>query len=151
MTFEIQPENLSEKPIHTFSLQSVGFPNPYPSQFMIYLLQFCPAQTSTCFGSGNLLKQTDGIPAPPNDLDVVSKMLCEWTFQGQVNLVIFTSFVIPIASDVNNESSSQVALVLLIQIFNLTCSYSTIAISEKPLVVCKNSFLLLCLRTYCFV
>ena len=58
---------------------------------------------------------------------------------------MFTFIVIQIASDVNNESLSQVALALLIQIFKLNCSYSTIAICEKPLA-CKNSFLLLCLN-----
>lgn len=79
----LPPTPISCPSTHTLSTQNVGFPNPYPGQFMIYLLQFCPAQTSMCFGCGNPLKQTDGITAPPNDLVVVSRMLREWTFQGQ--------------------------------------------------------------------
>ena len=63
--------------------QRVSFPNPFPGQFTIYLLQFCPAQTSMCFGCGNQLRQQDTIPEPPDDLVVVSKMLREWTFQGR--------------------------------------------------------------------
>ena len=64
--------------------QNVPFPNPNPGEFLIYLLQFCPAQTSMCFGCGNPLKQQDNnIGTPPSDLVVVSKMLREWTYQGQ--------------------------------------------------------------------
>ena len=51
--------------------------------FMLYLLQFCPGQTSTCFGCGNPLKQGTAIPDAPNDLVVVSKMPREWMFQGR--------------------------------------------------------------------
>ena len=50
------------------------------SLFMLYLLQFCPGQTSTCFGCGNPLKQGTAIPDAPNDLVVVSKMPREWMF-----------------------------------------------------------------------
>ena len=64
-------------------IQRVAFPNPIPGQFVIYLLQFCPTQTSMCFGCGNPLRQQDRIPDPPNDLVIVSKMLREWTYQGQ--------------------------------------------------------------------
>ena len=53
------------------------------SLFMLYLLQFCPGQTSTCFGCGNPLKQGTAIPDAPNDLVVVSKMPREWMFQGR--------------------------------------------------------------------
>ncbi len=64
--------------------QNVPFPNPNPGEFLIYLFQFCPAETSMCFGCGNPLKQQDNnIGAPPSDLVVVSKMLREWTYQGQ--------------------------------------------------------------------
>ena len=53
------------------------------SLFMLYLLQFCPGQTSTRFGCGNPLKQGTAIPDAPNDLVVVSKMPREWMFQGR--------------------------------------------------------------------
>ena len=53
------------------------------SLFMLYLLQFCPGQTSTCFGCGNPPKQGTAIPDAPNDLVVVSKMPREWMFQGR--------------------------------------------------------------------
>ena len=53
------------------------------SLFMLYLLQFCPGQTSTCFGCGNPLKQGTAIPDAPNDLVFVSKMPREWMFQGR--------------------------------------------------------------------
>ena len=79
----LPPTPISCPSTHTLSTQNVGFAHPYPSQFMMYLLLFCPAQTSMCFGCGNPLKQTDGITAPPNDLVMVSRMLREWTFQGQ--------------------------------------------------------------------
>lgn len=36
-----------------------------------------------CFRCGNQLQQRDCIPEPPNDLVIVSKMLREWTHQGQ--------------------------------------------------------------------
>ena len=108
----LPPTPISCPSTHTFSLQSVGFPNPYPGQFIIYLLQFCPAQTSTCFSCSNPFKQTDGIPAPPSDLVVVQECFVNGLSKAkhEVNLVIFTSIAIQIASDVNNESSSQVAL-----------------------------------------
>ena len=53
------------------------------SLFMLYLLQFCPGQTSTCFGCGNPLKQGTAIPDAPNDLVAFSKMPREWMFQGR--------------------------------------------------------------------
>ena len=34
-----------------------AFPNPTLDQFLTYVLQFCPAQTSVCFGCGNTLRQ----------------------------------------------------------------------------------------------
>ena len=74
---------------HSRASTSIG-PEPqliqrvaFPRQFVVYLLQFCPTQTSMCFGCGNPLRQRDRIPDPPNDLVFVSKMLREWTYQGQ--------------------------------------------------------------------
>lgn len=62
-----------------------SFPNPNAGQFMVYLLQFCPGQTSMCFGCGNPLKQDAGvIPEAPYDLVIVSKMCREWLYRGQV-------------------------------------------------------------------
>jgi hypothetical protein len=63
------PENPPQLAQH--QQQHVPFPNPNPGEFLIYLLQFCTAQTSMCFGCGNPLKQDDSIGAPPNDLVVV--------------------------------------------------------------------------------
>jgi hypothetical protein len=50
---------------------------------MIYLLQFCPGKTSTCFGCGNPLKPGSAIPDAPNDLVVVSEMYREWSSKGE--------------------------------------------------------------------
>ena len=50
------------------------FPSPSQGQFIVYLLQYCPAQNSVCFGCGNTLKPNASIPAPPGDLVIVSKM-----------------------------------------------------------------------------
>ena len=62
-----------------------SFPSANPGQFLVYLLQFCPGQTSMCFGCGNPLKPDGVIPETPNDLVVVSKMLREWMYQGVAN------------------------------------------------------------------
>ena len=51
--------------------QSITFPKPAPGQFLIYLIKFCPSQTSKCFGCGNFLKQKDSIPEAPLDLVIV--------------------------------------------------------------------------------
>ena len=58
------------------------FPSPNQGQFIVYLLKYCPAQTSVCFGCGNTLKPNASIPAPPGDLVIVSKMAREWSYQG---------------------------------------------------------------------
>lgn len=63
--------------------QSVPFPNPNFGQFLIYLLHFCPAKTSMCFGCGNPLRQSDSFPQVTQDLVLVSKMLREWSYQGR--------------------------------------------------------------------
>ena len=58
-----------------------AFPNPTLGQFLIYVLQFCLAQTSVCFSCGNTLRQ-EGVPAAPNDPVIVSKMVRERSYQG---------------------------------------------------------------------
>ena len=60
------------------------FPSPGQGQFIVYLLQYCPTQTSVCFGCGNTLKPNASIPPPPGDLVIVSKMAREWTYQGRL-------------------------------------------------------------------
>ena len=66
---------MQSSPVSIQPMQSTpGFPSSIPGKFMVYLLQFCPRQTSTCFGYGNPLKQGAAIPDAPNDLVVVSKM-----------------------------------------------------------------------------
>ena len=75
---------MQSNPINIQAMPSTpSFPSAIPGQFMLYLLQFCPGQTSTCFGCGNPLKQGTAIPDAPNDLVVVSKMPREWMFQGR--------------------------------------------------------------------
>ena len=76
---------MQSSPVSIQPMQSTpGFPSPISGKFMVYLLQFCPGQTSTCFGCGNPLKQGAVIPDAPNDLVVVSKMQREWMFQGRM-------------------------------------------------------------------
>jgi len=60
------------------------FLSPGQGQFIVYLLQYCPPQTSVCFGCGNTLKPNATIPAPPGDLVIVSKMAREWSYQGRL-------------------------------------------------------------------
>ncbi len=60
------------------------FPSPGQGQFIVYLLGYCPSQTSVCFGCGNALKPNASIPAPPGNLVVVSKMAREWSYQGRL-------------------------------------------------------------------
>lgn len=60
------------------------FPSPGQGQFIVYLLEYCPSQTSVCFGCGNTLKPNASIPAPPGNLVVVSKMAREWSHQGRL-------------------------------------------------------------------
>jgi hypothetical protein len=59
-----------------------SFPTPNEGEFHIYLLQFCPSQTSMCFGCGNPIRKKDVAVVIPNDLVIVSKMLREWSYQG---------------------------------------------------------------------
>ena len=130
---------------HTLSTQNVGFPNPYPAQFMIYLLQFCPAQTSICFGCGNPLTQTDGITAPPNELVVVSRMLREWTFQGQARSKLGNVYC-HCNTDCIRRKQGELAAGSLSPISpNIQAHLQLLnyRLCEKPLA-CKNSLLLLC-------
>ena len=56
---------MQTSPFRIQPMQSTpGFPSSIPGKFMVYLLQFCPRQTSTCFGCGNPLKQGAVIPDP---------------------------------------------------------------------------------------
>ena len=42
---------MQSNPINIQAMPSTpSFPSAIPGQFMLYLLQFCPGQTSTCFG-----------------------------------------------------------------------------------------------------
>ena len=72
----------------TSSLQSGAmiscFPSPNQGQFIVYLLQYCPPQTSVCFGCSNGLKHNGTVLPPPRDLVIVSKMARDWVCQGVV-------------------------------------------------------------------
>ena len=61
-----------------------SFPSANPGQFMLYILQFCPDQTSICFKCGNPLKYNRVISEAPNDLVIVSKVARGWMSQGKV-------------------------------------------------------------------
>ena len=50
---------------------------------MYYVLSFCPAQVSTCYGCGASVKPSGRIPLPPHDLVVVSNMMREYIKDGQ--------------------------------------------------------------------
>ena len=54
------------------------FPIPSPGVFWIYLLSFCPAQVSTCYGCGASVKPGVRIPGPPHDLVILSNMMREY-------------------------------------------------------------------------
>ena len=58
---------------------------PYPSPFIVYLLgfEFCPVQTSVCFGGGSSLKPGGQIGNPPAHLVIVSNMHREWRQDGK--------------------------------------------------------------------
>ena len=72
----------------TSALQSSAmipyFPSPNQGQFIVYLLQYCPPQTSVCFGCSNGLKHNGTVLPPPRDLVIVSKMARDWLCQGVV-------------------------------------------------------------------
>ena len=59
------------------------YPSPYPNSFIVYLLGFCPVQTSVCFGCGSSLKPGGQIGNPPADLVIVSNMHKEWRQDGE--------------------------------------------------------------------
>ena len=59
-----------------------GFPSPAQGQFIVYLLKYCPQQTSICFGCSNALKQNGAVLQSPGDLVIVSKMARVWAHEG---------------------------------------------------------------------
>ena len=59
-----------------------SFPSPNCGQFLLYLLKFCPRQTSMCFGCGQPLKDGTQIRTAPNDMVIVSKMEREFSYNG---------------------------------------------------------------------
>ena len=72
----------NQMPATTFSYP--GFPSPQPGTFLIYLLRYCPQQTSVCFGCRASLKPGGAIANSPADLLIVSNMEREWMKDGQV-------------------------------------------------------------------
>jgi hypothetical protein len=54
------------------------YPTAVPGMFIIYLLHFCPPNTSVCFGCSQSLKPYGVIQQPPFDLVIVSNMEREW-------------------------------------------------------------------------
>ena len=59
------------------------YPSPYTNSFIVYLLGFCPVQTSICFGCGSSLKPGGQIGNPPAHLVIVSNMHKEWRQEGE--------------------------------------------------------------------
>ena len=60
------------------------YPIPSPGAFWMYLLSFCPAQVSTCYGCGACVKPGGRIPGQPHDLVFVSNMMREYRKDGHV-------------------------------------------------------------------
>ena len=86
-----QPTSIISQPtaVRAFgSLPSAPLKQPYPrpqeNQIFVYVLRFCPQQTRVCFGCGNSLKANGIISPPPLDLVLVSNMMREWVFGGQL-------------------------------------------------------------------
>ena len=80
-SLQLQPATY-QIPVSCRQPQCPSFPRPTYGQFLIYLLQFCPGQTSTCFGCGQPLKDGDQIRIAPNDIVIVSKMVREFCYNG---------------------------------------------------------------------
>ena len=68
------PPTTYQSPVSCPQPQYPCFRSPNFGQFLIYLSQFCPRQTSTCFGCGQPLKDGTQIRMAPNDMVIVSKM-----------------------------------------------------------------------------
>ncbi len=51
-----------------------GLPSPITGIFVVQLLQFCPPLVQSCHGCYQCLKPEGGIPCPPYDLVIVSRM-----------------------------------------------------------------------------
>lgn len=84
----VPPVLVSSQPSHsqlTLLNNRPGYPSPVPNSFIIYLLNYCPKQTSVCFGCGSSLKPGGLICNPPGDLVVVSNMYREWRQDGQMH------------------------------------------------------------------
>ena len=58
-------------------------PRPQSGHFWLYLLQFCPAQVSVCFGCSQSLKINGKICQPPHDLVIVSNMVRVYPHNGE--------------------------------------------------------------------
>lgn len=58
--FQFPSPTATQQPLQTNQpprqLSIPCFPSPGEGQFIVYLLQYCPSQTSVCFGCGNTLK-----------------------------------------------------------------------------------------------
>ena len=80
------PGNARQFYVNSLQLNIPSFPSPSIGLFFICLLQYCSAQTTTCFGSGNTLKCNiySSISPPAGDLVLVSKMAQGWTCQGKL-------------------------------------------------------------------
>ena len=61
-----------------------AYPSPNPGTFVIYLLCYCPNQTSICFGCRRTLKPGGVIGNPSPDLVIVSNMVRQWPQGGLV-------------------------------------------------------------------
>lgn len=77
-----QQAAISRNPPTAYLQRPPGFPNPNYGEFLVYMLQFCPSKTSSCFGCGLPLKDGSAIRKAPDDLVIVSKMYREFSYQG---------------------------------------------------------------------
>ena len=62
-----------------------AYPSPNPGTFLVYLLCYCPNQTSICFSCRRMLKPSGIIGNPPADLVIVSNMVRQWSQGGLVH------------------------------------------------------------------
>ena len=82
-------DHINVQPIQS----TAGFPSVILSQFMLYLIQFCPGQTSTCFKCGNPLKQDATNPETLNNLVIVSKLQRKWMFGRTYSKISNVTFI----------------------------------------------------------